>query len=102
MRQWLRGLLWLAGILLVAGLLLHAFVVDIWVIPDDPVLGASLAPTLSDGDTVIVLKRGTPEFGDLVRCADIEDPTAFVVGRAAGFERDIVEILKPRGWIRGA
>jgi signal peptidase I len=65
--------------------------IDAWTLPDDPRLAASVAPTLHAGDTVLILRRGTPGFGDLVRCADPEEPSRFVVARIAGLPNDTVE-----------
>lgn len=92
MSRFRKGLLWTIGGLLVVALLLRLFVLKVWTIPDDPYLSASLAPTLSGGDTVIVITRGTPGFGDLVRCPDPESAGAFVVGRIAGVENDRIEV----------
>jgi len=85
-----KGLLWLVGIVgaVVIGLRLLAF--KAWKIPNDPVLAASIAPTLKAGDVVLVFTRGTPGFGDLVRCPDPEEPQRFVVGRIAGLPGDAV------------
>ena len=91
MSKYGRGFLWTIGILAALVLGLRAFVLDVWTIPEDPVLSASIAPTLTGGDVVLVLTRGTPGFGELVRCPDPEDPQHFVVGRIAGLEGDTVE-----------
>jgi signal peptidase I len=92
MGKWLRGLLWTAGILGVIGLIGRALVFDVWTLPDEAGFGAALAPTLRPGDMVLLLKRGQPGFGDLVRCTDPQDPKLFVVGRIAGLPRDHIEI----------
>jgi signal peptidase I len=91
MRRLLRGLLWVAGLLALAALILRLTVLDVWTVPDDPVLGASVAPTMAPGDVVLLLTRGSAGFGDLVRCKDPDDPQRFVIGRVAGVEGDIVE-----------
>jgi signal peptidase I len=101
MRKLWRGLLWTAGVLLVLALVLRLTAFDVWTVTDDPYIGASLAPTLAGGDTVILLRRGTPGFGDLVRCVDPQDPKAFVLGRIAGVEGDTVEIEGPRLRVNG-
>jgi signal peptidase I len=65
--------------------------IDVWKLPEDSSnFGISTEPTLSEGDTVLMLTRGDPGFGDLVRCSDPEEPTAFVVGRVAGVGGDAV------------
>jgi signal peptidase I len=63
--------------------------VDVWKIPDD--FGISIDPTLSQGDTVLMLTRGSPGFGDLVRCADPDGSGNFVIGRIAGVAGDSIE-----------
>ena len=85
-----KGLLWFVGIVgaLVIGLRLLAF--KVWRVPADPVLAASVAPTLKAGDVVLVFTRGTPGFGDLVRCPDPEESQRFVVGRIGGLPGDTV------------
>jgi signal peptidase I len=91
MEKWLKGLLWTAAILgVIAGILRLTLLVP-WKVPDDPVLVASVAPTLNGGDTILVLTRGTPGFGELVRCTDPEDPKKLIVGRIVGIEGDVVE-----------
>lgn len=91
MRKFLKGLLWSLGILLAVAFGLRSLVLDVWTVPDDPVLAASIAPTLAAGDVVMVLTRGTPSFGDLVRCPDPESPAAYIVGRIAGVGDDVVD-----------
>ncbi|WP_437733406.1 signal peptidase I [Sorangium sp. So ce1335] len=92
MRKLLNGLLWILGTLVVIGAVLRALVLDVWTVPDDPLLGASIAPSLAPGDTVVVLTRGTPGFGELVRCPDPEAPGSHIVGRIAGVPGDTVEV----------
>lgn len=92
MGKLLKGLLYVAGALLVIALLARLLLVDVWTVPPDPVLGASVMPTLADGDTVLMLTRGSPGFGDLVRCPDPEEPTRFVVGRIVGEGGDRIEV----------
>lgn len=91
MRKLLRGLLWTAGLLALLAVALRLTVLDVWTVPDDPRLVASIGPTLQGGDVVVVLTRGTPGFGELVRCPDPDEPQKFVVGRIAGLEGDLVE-----------
>jgi signal peptidase I len=87
-----RGLLWVVGIAAIVAVVLRLLLFKVWTIPDDPVLSASLAPTMSGGDTVVVLTRGTPGFGDLVRCPDPEDAQRWIVGRIVGLGGDVVEL----------
>jgi len=87
-----KALLWTTlGIVAVAGLL-RLFLFKTWTLPTDLTLSASVAPTLKGGDTVLLLTRGTRGFGDLVRCADPDEPGKFIVGRILGVEGDVVEI----------
>ncbi len=92
MRKLFNGLLWIVGTLLVIGAVLRALVLDVWTVPNDPSLGASIAPSLAPGDVVVVLTRGTPGFGELVRCPDPETPDSHIVGRIAGVPGDTVEV----------
>ena len=91
MGKYQKGLFWTIGILAAIALLFRVLLFKVWTVPDDPVLGAAVGPTLAAGDTVLVLTRGTPGFGDLVRCRDPEASDRFVVGRVAGVENDTVE-----------
>jgi len=88
MGKFTKALLWTAGILAGVALILRLLLLKAWTVPDDPRLAASVAPTLGGGDVVLVLTRGSPGFGDLVRCKDPEDPPRFVVGRIAGLAGD--------------
>jgi signal peptidase I len=88
----LRFVLWTVGIAAVVAGVLRLVLFEVWTVPDDPVLAASVAPTLAAGDTVLVLTRGTPGFGDLVRCPDPEEPSVYVVGRIVGLAGDTVEV----------
>jgi signal peptidase I len=87
-----KALAWTAGILVVLVVVLRLLVLTTWKVPNDPALAASVAPTMNAGDTVLVLTRGTPGFGELVRCPDPDEPAKFIVGRIAGLEGDVVEI----------
>lgn len=92
MDKLLRGLLWTAGILGVLVLIGRALFFDLWTFPDDRRFAASVAPTLRAQDRLLVMKESDPGIGDLVRCADPEDPSGFVVGRVAGRAGDHLEI----------
>lgn len=88
-----KALLWVTGIVLVVGVVLRLALFKSWIVPPaDPVLAASIAPTLDGGDRVLILFRGTPGFGDLVRCPDPEQPTRWVVGRIVGVGGDKVVV----------
>ncbi len=101
MRKLWRGVGWTLAALLVLGLILRIAAFDLWTVPNDAFLGASTAPTLGAGDTVVVYRRGVPGFGDLVRCPDPKDPTIVVLGRIAGVSGDVVEVEGPRLWVNG-
>ncbi|MGH7271719.1 MAG: S26 family signal peptidase, partial [Polyangiaceae bacterium] len=66
---------------------------------DDPLLTASIAPTLEPGDLVVLARHGAPSNAYLVRCADPQVPGRFVVGRAiakggqtVGFDSEVVAV----------
>jgi signal peptidase I len=64
-----------------------------WQVPeDDAELAASIAPTLSAGDWVILWRGTAPGFGDLVLCPDPEDPSEVFIGRIAAEGGDTLEI----------
>ncbi|MFO0756748.1 MAG: signal peptidase I [Byssovorax sp.] len=92
MRKLLRAILWIGGIAFVIGLVLRTLVFDLWTIPDDPKLAASIAPTLRAGDRVLLMKRGEIGFGSLVRCRNPQDETQLVVARIAGLQGDSLDI----------
>lgn len=96
MGKYVKFLVWTVGILAVIVAILRLALFESWVIPeDDPWLGVSLEPTLRAGDVVLLLVRGTPGFGDLVRCADPDDPSSYVVGRIVGVAGDKIEVKGP-------
>lgn len=101
MQKLRRGVGWTLAALLLIGLVLRLTAFDLWTVPDDAFLGASAAPTLAAGDTVITLRRGTPGFGDLVRCPDPKDPKLVVLGRIGGVAGDTIEIEGARLWVNG-
>ena len=88
MPKLLKGLLWTAGILGAILVVLRLVAFKVWTVPDDPVLAASVAPTLRAGDVVVLLTRGVPAFGELVRCPDPADPQRSIVGRIGGVPGD--------------
>jgi signal peptidase I len=92
MEKALKFLLWTVGIFVALCLLGRALLFETWTVPDDPVLAASVAPTLGAGDLVLVLTVGESNFGDLVRCPDPDDNTRYVVGRVVGMPNDNVEV----------
>ncbi len=78
-----KFVVWVVGMCGALGLLLYAFAFDVWTVPaDDPLLTASIAPTLSPGDVVISSRHPSVTQGYLMRCPDPEAPGRFVVARA--------------------
>jgi signal peptidase I len=93
MSGFVRFLFWTALILGAFGAFLYFAFFDVWKIPsDDPQFGVSIEPTLSVGDVVLVARHGSPSTGNLVRCADPDEPRRFVVGRWMGGGGDRIEV----------
>ena len=100
MRVLLQLLTWGMGLLGVVLLGLYLFALDVWRVPeDDPLLSASIQPTLAAGDLLVVTRRTGIGRGDLLRCADPQAPGRFVVARAIGeggemvaLERELVSV----------
>lgn len=93
MRTWLKILAWVGGILVVVGVVLYAFVFDVWTVPkDDPMESASIEPTLSAGDVVLVSRHTSVTRGNLLRCPDPQAPGRFVVARAIGVGGETLEL----------
>ena len=85
MRKFLKGLGWVVGVLAVLVLGARLLLLRTWTVPNDATLTASLAPTLREGDVVLLLFRGEREAGDLVRCPHPEGGR-WVAGRIVGVE----------------
>jgi signal peptidase I len=93
MEIWTKLLMWGLGCLGGALLILYYTVLDVWTVPsDDPLLAASVAPTLQQGDVLIVTRHGSVDRGNLLRCGDPQAPGRYVVGRAMGRWGDDVDI----------
>lgn len=102
LRKLAKTLLWLTILVGGIGGLLRAFVVKVWTVPtDDPVLGASIAPSLAPGDVVLLFHSKRPGFGELVRCVDPDEPRRFVIGRIAAEGGDTLVISGGRLTING-
>ncbi|MFO0613206.1 MAG: signal peptidase I [Polyangiaceae bacterium] len=101
MKKFLKGLAWVVGILAVIILVLRLTMFKLWTIPEDQVLDGSMRPSLRSGDVVLVMTVGKRSFGQLVRCADPEDPQRWVVGRIVGMEGDTVEVEGPSVTVNG-
>jgi len=93
MGKLLRVVFWLAvasGIVIGA---LRLVAIRWWQVPtDDPILEASLAPTLRGGDWVLLWRATEPHFGSLVVCPDPDNAGRFVVGRILGEGNDKVTV----------
>lgn len=101
MGKFIRGLAWIVGLLLLVAGVLRLVLFKVWTVPDDLALSSSLAPSLWAGDVVLVTTRGTPGFGDLVRCRDPENALRFVAGRIIGLAGDTVEVDGGRVVVEG-
>lgn len=95
-----RFLLWTAIIVGSLVGILRLVAIRWWRIPsDDPILEASIAPTLRGGDLVLLWRATQPGFGDLVVCPDPEDPSLMVIGRIVGEEGDRVVVEGSDFWV---
>jgi signal peptidase I len=93
MGKFLNGLFWLTALLAVIVGAARLVAVRWWQIPmDDPVVEASIAPTLRGGDWVILWRATPPRFGALAICPDPEDDSRVVMGRLIGEEGDQLSI----------
>ncbi len=93
MRGFARGVAWVVGVLGAVGVLLYLLVFDVWVVPSGDVgFAASILPTLMPEDKVLVLRGHGVSFGELARCASVDTPGTFVVGRVFGAAGDRVEV----------
>ncbi len=89
----LKFFAWVIAIFGAIGVVLHFLFFEVWRIPtDDPLLAASVEPTLRAGDLVVVTRRTSIGRGDMLRCPDPDSPGRFVVARAIGRHGDRVEV----------
>lgn len=97
-----RNLVWLAAILGAITLLLYLFVFDTWVVPgDDPLLTASILPTLSPEDRILTRRGSDPVVGELARCQVPDGSGKYTIGRVFGRPGDTVEITNERVTVNG-
>jgi signal peptidase I len=83
MPGWFKALLWVTAILAIALFALHLVAFDLWRIPtDDPLLAASIQPTLASGDLLLITRRTTIDRANLLRCPDPQAPGRYVIARA--------------------
>lgn len=93
MRTWLKIVAWILGVAGAIALVLYLGFFDVWTVPtDDPLLAASIEPTLGAGDVVVVTRRTEVSRGNLLRCADPQAPGRFVIARAIARFGDEIEI----------
>jgi signal peptidase I len=73
-----------------------------WRVPsDDPVLEASIAPTLRGGDLVLLWRATPPRFGDLVMCPEPDASDRVVVARIVGEQGDRVVVAESNVTLNG-
>jgi signal peptidase I len=93
MRTWFKIVGWVAAVVGAIALTLHLFFFEAWRVPtDDPLLAASIEPTLSAGDLVVVTRHSSVARGSLLRCADPDAPARFVIARAIGRFGDRIDL----------
>ena len=93
MRTWFKFFGWIAAIVGAVLLVLYLGFFDVWRIPiDDPMLAASIEPTLSAGDVVALTRRTEVSRGNLLRCADPQAPGRFIIARAMARFGDRLDI----------
>src|ERR1700741_5086797 len=93
MRTWFRIIGWAVSVLGAIVLILYLGFFDVWTVPtDDPMLSASIEPTLSAGDVVVFTRRTDVSRGNLLRCADPQAPGRYIVARAMGRFGDKIEV----------
>jgi signal peptidase I len=64
-----------------------------WQVPtDDPLLEASVTPTLAGGDWVLLWRATPPRYGSLVLCPDPQEAGRVIIGRVLGEDGDTVSI----------
>jgi len=90
-RKALRALIWITIVCAVLVGIMFLFF-EPWTIPgDDPQLAVSIEPTMSVGDSVLVMRASGASDGALVRCTDPDAPARFVIGRVIGSGGDTIE-----------
>lgn len=93
MRKLARFLVWTALIVGALVGLLRATTLRWWQVPtQDPVLTASLSPTLGAGDWILLWRLTEPTVGDLALCADPQSPSRVVVARIYAEEGERVRV----------
>jgi len=97
-----KFLLWTAIFGGIASAILYFTMFWIWVVPsDDPLMSASIEPSLSPGDVILLMHLGKRGYGELVRCVDPDEPRRFVIGRIAAESGDNLVIDNGRLIVNG-
>lgn len=95
MRTLIRFLLWSVIILgSIVGVLRLTVIRWVRIPTDDPVLAASIRPTIWEGDLILTWRLIRPTFGDLVMCPEPDYPSRYVIGRVAGEAGDHVQVQR--------
>ncbi|MCA9628278.1 MAG: signal peptidase I [Myxococcales bacterium] len=100
MRKFVKFLIWTA--IVIGGLIGLARLTAIrwWKVPEnDPLLGASITPSLYPGDTILLWRLSEPSYGDLVLCPDPTDPNEVVIGRIVGETGDDIRVQGNDLWV---
>jgi signal peptidase I len=101
-RTLIRFLTWIA---VIVGLMIGAarLVAIRWLtLPtNDPVLEASVLPSLHGGDMILALRLTTPRLGDLILCPEPGTPERYVIGRLMGEPGDSVRIENGVPYLNG-
>src|SRR5262249_9787569 len=91
-----KSILWFIGIVAAfAGIIygFDAYFLEEWVVPgSDPMLVASLAPTLGEGDMIRILKSSGAPLGHLGKCTNPRGTGDDIVGRVIAEAGDEVRI----------
>jgi signal peptidase I len=97
LRRWLLWSLVSLGVIIV---FLRATAIRWWKVPEgDPYLDASIAPSLSGGDWVLLWRLTPPALGALVLCPEPKHPERIVIGRMLGEERNRVKVDGTRVYV---
>ncbi|MCH2109543.1 MAG: signal peptidase I [Polyangiaceae bacterium] len=102
MRGLIRFLLWLSILtaIVLGGLRLTIFR-TIRLPTNDPVFEASLVPSISGGDTILLSRVSSPILGDLVLCPEPDAPERFIIGRIIAEAGANIEIRDGKPYLNG-
>ncbi|MGE0327231.1 MAG: signal peptidase I [Polyangiaceae bacterium] len=103
MRKFFKFLIWTAVIIGVTIGLARLTAIRWWTVPEnDPLLGASITPSLNPGDTILLWRLSAPKYSDLVLCPDPTDPNEVVIARIVAEENDRVKVQGNDIWVNGS